>query len=45
MNRLFECFNIKMAMVKEMLASFKTNKKVKKQKGVDFKKIVLSDAK
>lgn len=32
-------------MVKEMLTSFKINKKAKKQKGVDFKKIVLADAK
>ena len=44
-NRLFECFRIKMIMVKEMLIELKNNKKSKLKNRVDFKKVVLHDAK
>lgn len=44
-HRLFECFHIKMAVVKEILSDLKKSKKGKHKNGVDFKKIVLNDAK
>ena len=40
--RLFECFNVKMKMVRDMLFEIKRDKKNKENNWVDFKKVVLN---
>lgn len=44
-NKLFECFRMKMMIVREMLVELKKDKKNKLKNRVDFKKIVLNEAK